>query len=138
MDSGLEDLVKFKILLSALLLSLSLSVSQAANPNPAGGTWNNVTVVSVTACTAERCPPKGWVIVQFSADATGSPPACARDNPRSVAIDMQTAAGGFAAAILQTGTLTGMTLNIAGTGACEVDAAIESLGKVIEGTARNR
>lgn len=129
--------MKFKILF-ALLPFLSLSVSQAANPNPAGGTWTNVTVVGMTACTAERCPPKGWIVVEVSANATGTPPTCAHDNPRSVAIDMQTAAGGFAAAILQSATLIGTPITIAGTGTCGVDAAIESLAKVTESTSRNR
>ena len=94
-------------------------------------------VVSVTACTAERCPPKGWIVVEFSANAAGSPPTCAPDNPRNVAVGMETAAGAFAAALLQSGALLGTTLNITGTGACGVDAAIESLAKVTELTSRN-
>lgn len=129
--------MKFKIL-STLVLPLSLSVSQAANPTPTGGIWTNVTVVAVTACTAERCPPKGWIVIEVSANATGSPPTCAHDNLRSVAIDMQTATGAFAAGIIQTATLTGMSITIAGTGTCGVDAAIESLAKVTELTSRSR
>jgi hypothetical protein len=129
--------VKFKILF-ALLPLLSLSVSQAANPNPAGGTWTNVTVVGMTACTAARCPPQGWIVVEVSANAAGSPPACARDNPRSIAIDVETKAGAFAAAILQSAALSGMPITIVGAGTCGVDAAIESVAKVTELTSRNR
>ena len=123
---------------SALLLPLLLSASVAAM-NPGGGTWANVTVTGLTACTAARCPPHGWVTVQLSANATSNPPACSSDNRNSVAIDTSEGKGGaFAAAIAQSSMMLGSTISIIGTGNCSVDAVIETAGTVSETPLRNR
>lgn len=129
--------MKFKILF-ALVPTLSLSASEAAL-NPPGGSWSNVTVVGVTACTAARCPPHGWLTVQLSADATGNPPDCSRDNRNRIALDTSEGKGGaFAAAMLQTSMLSGMSVTISGTGNCSVDPWIETSGTVTEEARRNR
>jgi hypothetical protein len=114
------------------ILSLLLPLSAfAAIPNQQGGVWTGVTVMGLTACTAERCPPKGWLVVELSANATGAPPACAHDNPRSIAVSLsENAGGGMAAAILERAQMMGEQLTVIGTGTCSVDAAMESLAKV--------
>lgn len=128
--------MKLKILF-ALVLPLPLSTSEAALN--VGGTWQNVTVVGLTACTAARCPPHGWVTVQLSANATGNPPACSGDNRNMVALDTAEGRGGaFAAAMMQSSMLLGTTLTISGTGNCSVDAVIETAGTVAETPPRNR
>jgi hypothetical protein len=123
--------VKFETLFALSLLSLALTSSDAAI-NPGGGTWSSVTVVGVTACTPTRCPPKGWVIVQLSANASGNPPFCSSEHRDSVAIDFKEAGGAFAAQMLQVGLVTGLTFTVNGTGTCGVDAAIETAGTVTE------
>jgi len=123
--------MRFETLFAPSLLSLALTSSDAAI-NPSGGSWTNAKVVSFTACTAARCPPHGWVTVQLSANALGNPPPCSSDHRDSVAIDTEGKAGGFAATMLQAGLLIGTTFSVNGTGACNVDAVIETAGTVTE------
>lgn len=122
--------MNFKALFALSALSLALASSDAAI-NPGGGAWTNVTVVSMTACTAARCPPHGWVTAQLSANASGSPPACASEHRDSVAVDdSEGKGGGMALMLLNMSMLTAEPISIAGTGACSVDAVIETAGTV--------
>jgi len=124
--------LRIKTLFALSVLSLALTSSEAAL-NPAGGSWPNATIVSVTACTAARCPPHGWVTVQLSGNATGNPPTCSNENRNSVAIDTsEGAGGGFAAAMLQSSMMLGTSITITGTGKCSVDPVIETAGTVTE------
>lgn len=126
--------MKLRILF-VLLAPLSLSTSEAALNLV--GTWQNVTVVGLTACTAARCPPHGWVTVQLSANATGNPPACSSDNRNMVALDTAEGRGGaFPAAMMQSSMIIATTLTIYGTGNCSVDPVIETAATVAE--TRNR
>ena len=130
--------MKLKALFALSILFLALSSSEAII-NPAGGKWTKVSVVAVTACTAARCPPHGWLTVQLSAAATGTPPDCSRDYRDWVAIDTSEGAGGGSPAVmLHSALMLGTTFTITGTGTCGVDAVIETLGTITESTPRNR
>ncbi len=119
---------RFK-LVAALFLSLSLWASESAY---AGGTWSGVSVAEIKACTSEGCPPKGWVVVKLSAGATGTPPSCSSSNRNFVVIDTTIPAGAFAAALMQTAKLSGMTISVAGSGSCSLDPAVETAASVTE------
>lgn len=97
----------------------------------ASGSWTNVTVVSVTVCTSEGCPPVGWVTVGLSAGAGGTPPTCSSGERGYVTINVTTAAGQLAAnqmlSALQSGRPIG---SILGTGACSVNPQIETLAAI--------
>ena len=122
--------MKFKTVFAMSALALALTSSKAAM-HPGGGTWTNVTVVGETACTAARCPPHGWVTFKLSADATGNPPDCSRENRNQIAIDVsEGTGGGWAAHMLNLGMVSGMSFTVNGTGMCSVDAVIETAGTV--------
>jgi hypothetical protein len=111
---------------SALLLFLPLEVSQAADVS--AGKWIDVTVTSMLVCTSKVCPPEGRVVVTVSAVAGGSPPSCSSGHREQVVLDVSTAASKLAVALLQQSAVMGSQLVINGTGTCDLDPGIETLG----------
>jgi hypothetical protein len=113
-----------------LLLVLALGVSEAAQVDD--GRWTDVTVTNLAVCVAKSCGPKGWLVVGLSATAGRSPPACSKDNRDTVAVDVSTAAGEFAAQLLRHSIETGSKLTIVGTGTCDLNSEVETLGFISE------
>lgn len=99
--------------LKAFLIALTMALSPAAF---AGGSWNGVTVLNTTASTSERSSPSGNVEFELSAGSTGGPGCATTTN--YVVVDVSSPGGAFAAAILQTARLSGVTVNLIGTGTC--------------------
>jgi hypothetical protein len=115
----------------ALLLPfVLLALSSTAAP-PAGSTWKDVKVADITVYPAGGSAGKGFVMVTFSSNGM-STPGCSSGYPKNVVIDISTAAGAFAAAVLQSARLLGTTLTVAGTGTCEVSSGMETLAYVHE------
>jgi hypothetical protein len=114
---------------STLVLALLLSMSSVAAP-PAGGSWKDVKVTDITAHPDGGPGGKGYVVVTFSSNGTGTP-SCASGYPRNVAIDLSTAGGGFAAAVAQSSFLSDSAVTVTGTGACGVPT-VETLASIRE------
>jgi len=114
--------------LSLTLLALS---SVVASDQPHGSSWKEVKVAAVTAYTAGGPSGKGYVVVTFSSNGTGTP-GCASGYPRDLVIDISTPGGGFAAAIAQSAKLSGMSVTVAGTGTCGVASGTETMASIIE------
>ena len=110
------------------LLALS---GVAASDQPHEGSWKDATVTDIVAYTAGGPTGKGYVVVTFAANGTGTP-NCASGYPRSVVIDTSTPGGAYAAAITQSAFLSGMFLAVTGTGACSVTPTIETAASVHE------
>ncbi len=113
----------------ALLLCVS---SVAAPDQPHGGSSSkDVKISDITAHTTGGTGEKGYLVVTFSSNGTGTPD-CAKGYPRDLVIDMSTAAGAFAAALAQAGLLTGSAVTVTGTGACSVIPTAETLASIHE------
>ena len=118
-----------RVLFSVTLLALS---SMAVSDQPHGGTWKDAQVADITVYTTGGNEGKGYVVVTFAANGTGTP-SCASGYPRSVAIDFSTpGGGGFAAAVMQSALLSGMPVTVTGTGSCSVSPTIETVASVQE------
>jgi hypothetical protein len=119
-----------RVLFSVTLLALS---SMAVSDQPHGGTWKDAQVADITVYTTGGNEGKGYVVVTFAANGTGTP-SCASGYPRSVAIGTSTGGGGggFAAAIMQSALLSGMPVTVTGTGSCSVSPTIETVASVQE------
>ena len=75
------------------LLALS---GVAASDQPHEGSWKDAKVTDIMAYTAGGHEGKGYVVVTFAANGTGTP-NCASGYPRSVVIDLSTPGGAYAA-----------------------------------------
>ena len=118
-----------RVLFSVTLLALS---SMAVSDQPHGGTWKDAQVADITVYTTGGNEGKGYVVVTFAANGTGTP-SCASGYPRSVAIDFSTpGGGGFAAAVMQSALLSGMPVTVTGTGSCSVSPTIETVASIQE------
>ena len=119
-----------KQLTSFLALLLPLSSAVAADQHH--GTWKDAQVADITVYTTGGNEGKGYVVVTFAANGTGTP-SCASGYPRSVAIDFSTpGGGGFAAAVMQSALLSGMPVTVTGTGSCSVSPTIETVASIQE------
>jgi hypothetical protein len=118
----------------ALVLALLLSLSSVAAPPP-GGSWKDVHVTDITAHAAGGTDGKGYVLVTFASNGTGTP-GCASGYPRTVAIDPSTPGGAFAASVAQASFLVGSAVTVMGTGACSVISTAETLASIQEVPAR--
>jgi len=108
------------------LLALLAVSSVAVSDKPHGGSWKDVNVTDITAYTTGGPEGKGYLIVTFSSNGTGTP-SCASGYPRNLAI-----AGGFAAAIVQSAFLSQAPLTVTGTGTCDVSPTTETMASVHE------
>ena len=115
-------------LLCLALLALS---SVAVSDQPHGGSWKDAQVADITVHADGGHDGKGYVVVTFAANGTGTP-HCASGYPRSVVVDISTAGGAFAAAVMQTSLLSGMPVTVTGTGSCSVSPTIETVASVQE------
>jgi hypothetical protein len=113
-----------------------LALSSAAASDQPHGSWKDAHVTDVTVYAAGGPAAKGYVVVTFAANGTGTP-SCANGYPRSVAIDLSGPGGAFAAAIMQTALLSGMSsLTVTGTGTCSVSPTTQTLASVQETASR--
>jgi hypothetical protein len=119
---------RLKVKKSLYAFVLSLGISGLAY---AGGAWNGVTVLGLTAYSTEVGAP-GWVQIHLSLNGSGGA-SCGSSYKNYVAIDTSTAAGAFAAAMAQQAFIMGQTVNISGTGACNVNSQIETLAGFTNG-----
>jgi hypothetical protein len=110
------------------LLALS---SVAASDQPHGGSWKDAQVADIMVHTDGGPAGKGYVVVTFAANGTGTP-NCASGYPRSVAIDLSIAGGTFAAAVMQSALLSSMSVTVTGTGSCSVSPTTETAASVQE------
>jgi len=118
-----------RVLFSVTLLALS---SMAVSDQPHGGTWKDAQVADITVYTTGGNEGKGYVVVTFAANGTGTP-SCASGYPRSVVIDMSTPGGAYAASIAQSAFIIGSSsLTVTGTGNCSVTPTIETAASVQE------
>ena len=116
----------------ALFFSILLALSSVAGSDQSQhGIWKDAQVTSVVAYADGGSSGKGYVVVTFAANGTGSP-HCAAGYPRSVAIDLSTAGGGFTAAIVQAAVLTGASMTVLGSGSCSVIPTVETVASVEE------
>jgi len=111
------------------LLALS---GVAASDQPHEGSWKDAKVTDIMAYTAGGHEGKGYVVVTFAANGTGTP-NCASGYPRSVVIDLSTPGGAYAASIAQSAFIIGSSsLTVTGTGNCSVTPTIETAASVQE------
>ena len=122
---------------AALLPLVVLSLSSTAAP-PAGSTWKDAKITDMMTYTAGGPGGKGYVVVTFSANGAGNPPSCASGYPRSVAIDLSTAGGAFAASQLKMALMAGQPITVTGTGSCSVIPTTETVASLEETAAMNR
>ena len=109
-----------------------LALSSVAASDQPHGSWKDAQVTDVTVYAAGGPAAKGYVVVTFAANGTGTP-SCANGYPRSVAIDLSAPGGAFAAAIMQTAFLTGTSsLTVTGTGTCSLIPNAETLASIEE------
>jgi hypothetical protein len=112
----------FKLVL-ALLLSLSSAAAYA------GSSWKDVKITDVTIYTAAGPAGKGYVVVTFAANGTGTP-SCASGYPKNLVIDISAVGGAMAAAAVQQGLMTGSTVSVTGTGGCSVNPSMETMASI--------
>src|SRR5215831_8800638 len=110
-------------------LTLLLPLSNAVAADQPHGTWKDVQVIDVTVFAAGGPAGKGYVVVTFSANGTGTP-GCASGYPRSVAIDNSISGGAFAAGVAQTAFFSQLPLTVTGTGTCSVIPTTETLASI--------
>jgi len=108
-----------------------LALSGVAASDQPHGTWKDAKVTEITVYTTGGTDGKGYMVVRFAANGTGTP-GCASGYPRSVAIDMSTVGGAMAAEMAEKSSLIGSVLTVTGTGACNVSPKIETLASVQE------
>ncbi len=106
-------------------------VSVAASDQPHGGILKDVNITDITVHTVGGNGEKGYVVVTFSSNGTGTPD-CAKGYPSDLVIDMSIAGGAFAAALAQAGFLTGSAVSVTGTGACSIVPTAETLASIHE------
>jgi len=119
-----------RVLFSLALLAMS---SVAVSDQPHTGSWKDAKLTDIVVHTAGGPEGKGYVVLTFAANGTGTP-NCASGYPRSVVIDLSTPAGAYAAGIAQTVRLTGTSLTVTGTGSCSVTPTIETVASLQEGS----
>jgi hypothetical protein len=91
-----------------------------------------VKVTEVTVYTAAGPAGKGYVVVTFSSNGTGTP-NCASGYPKNLLIDNSSGpSGAFAAAVVQSAMLSVMTVTVTGTGSCSVNPAMETMASIQE------
>lgn len=118
----------------ALLLPLAfLALSSTAAP-PAGSSWKDAKVTDVTIYTAAGPAGKGYLVVTFAANGTGTP-SCASGYPKNLVIDITTDGGRMAAATVMQATMLGSTVTVSGNGSCSVNPSMETMAS-IQTTAR--
>jgi hypothetical protein len=116
---------------STLVLALLLSMSSVAAPPP-GGSWKDVRISDITVHTDGGPAGKGYIVVTFSSTGTGTP-NCASGYPKNLVIDNSSGQNAaFAAAVVQSAMLTGMTVTVTGTGSCSVNPAMETMASIQE------
>jgi hypothetical protein len=121
-----------------LFLLALLALSGVAVSDQPHGSWKDAKVTDILAHTAGGPEGKGYLVVTFAANGTGTP-NCASGYPRSVVIDLSTQGGAFAAAIVQSALLLGSSsLTVTGTGACSVTPTIETAASVQENSPMGR
>lgn len=114
---------------STLVLALLLSMSSVAAP-PAGSSWKDVTISDYTVHTDGGAGGKGYVVVTFASNGTGTP-SCASGYPRDLVIDLSNAGGALAASVAEMNFLTGQPVTaVTGTGACSVIPTTETLAAI--------
>jgi hypothetical protein len=117
------------------LLALLLCLASAVAADQPHGSWKDAQVTSVVAYSAGGPAGKGYVVVTFTSNGTGTP-GCASGYPRDVVIDISTPGGAFAAAIAQTAKLSSMSVTATGTGTCTVSPTTETLASIQETAVR--
>src|SRR5262249_28511195 len=94
-----------------------LALSSVAASDQPHGVWKDAKVTDITVYTTGGTDGKGYVVVRFAANGTGTP-SCASGYPKSVAIDISTIGGTMAAEMAGKSLLIGSSLTVTGTGAC--------------------
>jgi hypothetical protein len=113
-----------------LLLPLTvLALSSAAASDQPHGTWADAKVTNVAVYTTGGSASKGYVVVTFAANSTGTP-GCASGYPRNIAIDTSTASAMLAFETLERSTMMGAPVTVTGTGTCSVIPNTETLASV--------
>ena len=103
--------------MKSLLASVCLVLPTAAF---AAGSWTNVSVIAITAYSAESpYGPNGGAIAVLSSAHGGTPPGCAT-NTTYIAVDTTNNAGMAALSLLEEAMTQGLHVNIAGTGSCSI------------------
>lgn len=119
-----------RVLFFVALFSLS---RVAASDQPHGASWKDVRVTEVTVYTTGGPTGKGYLVVTFSSNGTGTP-SCASGYPRNLLIDVTTDGGRMAAAtVMQAralGSALGMTLTVIGTGTCSLSSTTETMASI--------
>jgi hypothetical protein len=110
-------------------LTLLLSLSSALAADQPHGSWKDAHVTSIAAYSVGGPAGKGYVVVTFDANGSGTP-SCASGYPRDVVIDMSTSGGVFAGALMQSAKLSGMSVTVTGAGTCSVIPTAETLASV--------
>jgi len=122
--------MKAKLMFAALLSSM-LAASELAY---GGGSWPSVTVIHLVPCSSEDtaiCSTNGMVQVEFSANGTGGP-SCGSGFKGWAAINITTSSGQALYAAILMARVAGLTITATGTGTCDVDTAMETLGYINE------
>jgi hypothetical protein len=121
-----------KMLRSLIALVALCALTPAAF---AYGTWSNVTVSKITACSANTGAPcsnnnAGYVQITFSAAETGYP-GCAASPRTSGELDISTPQGAAVFQLLQMAKNLGSTISVYGTGQCTILTNTENIGEVV-------
>jgi hypothetical protein len=115
-----------EIAMKRVMLTL---LAMFAAPAFAGGTWNNVTVKSLTTYTPEAGFSSPLVEIVFSAAATGGA-SCGSGNPTIVMVDISTPSGAAAVTFALRALSMGYTVYATGTGTCGLVSGLETLSQV--------
>jgi hypothetical protein len=110
-------------------LALLLPLSSAVAADQPHGTWKDAKVADITVFAAGGPSGKGYMVVTFSSNGTGTP-SCASGYPRNLAIDITTEGGKFASMELERSSMIGMTVTVTGTGTCSVVPTAETLASI--------
>jgi hypothetical protein len=118
-------------LVPALLLALS-SVAASDQPH-VGSTWKDARVTDLTVYPSGGSGGKGYVVVTYSSNGTGTP-SCASGYPRDLVIDLSTPGGAFAGSAAQMSLMSGAVMTVTGTGTCGVIPTAETLASIQQTT----
>jgi len=110
-------------------LTLLALASAALADQPPHGTWTDARIAGLVVYTSGGPQNKGYVVVTLQANGTGSP-SCAAGYPRSVAVDLTVEGSRMALGELERSMLMGQSITLTGSGACTVQATVETLASV--------